>query len=137
MRRHYYERLEVTGTELVAAFDPRAKDGLVRAVEHLGKVATGREQPTLSADHPAAEASAPLLKTGGENGHRSSDRRGVWVWLRAVTHVKIANYRWPVNALLSWEQVEGKTEEEIWRLFDSYTDKNIDAMMRSRTQYPL
>lgn len=26
MRRHYYERLEVTGTELVAAFDPSARD---------------------------------------------------------------------------------------------------------------
>ena len=102
MRRHYYERLEVTGAEMVAAFDPRAKDGLERAVEHLGKVG-----------------------------------RGKFVWLRAVTNVKIANYRWPVNSLLSWEQVEGKSEEEIWRLFDSYTDKSIDAMMRSRTQYPL
>lgn len=103
MRRHYYERLEITGTELVAAFDPAAKDGLVRAVEHLGKVG-----------------------------------RGKFVWLRAVTNVKIANYRWPVNALLSWEQVEGKTEDEIWQLFDNYTDQHIAAVVQSRrTYYPL
>lgn len=102
MRRHFYERLEVTGTDLIATFDPSAKDGLGRAVKHLEEVG-----------------------------------RGKFVWLRAMTKVKVANYRWPVNSLLSWEQVEGKTEDEIWRLLDSYTDKHIEAIVRSRTQYPI
>lgn len=59
------------------------------------------------------------------------------VWLMAVTKVKVGNYRWPVNSLLTYEQVVGKTDEEIWKLFDHYTDKHIEAVVRSKVSYPL
>ena len=101
MRRHIYERLEVTG-ELTAVFDPGAADGLDRAVEHLGRVGKGK-----------------------------------LVWLRAMTNVKVANYRWAVNALLTFEQVDGKTNDEIWRMFDAYTDKHIETVLRTKVSYPL
>ena len=101
MLRHIYDRLEVTG-ELTAVFDPKAADGLDKAVEHLGQVGKGK-----------------------------------LVWLRAVTNVKVANYRWPVNALLTYDQVDGKTNEEIWRMFDAYTDKHIETVVRAKASYPI
>ncbi len=100
MRRHYYERLEVMGADVVAVFDPMEKDGLERAVRHLGKVGRGR-----------------------------------MVWLCAKTTAKVANYKWAVNSLLTWEQVDGKSEDEIWRMLDNYTDKHIEAVVRTKSGY--
>lgn len=101
MQRHIYDRLEVTG-DLVAVFDPKAADGLEKAIEHLGAVKNGK-----------------------------------LVWLMAVTKVKVGNYRWPVNALLTYEQVSGKTNDEIWKMFDGYTDKHIESVMRAKVSYPI
>ncbi len=100
MLRHIYDRLEVTG-DLTAVFDPKAADGLQKAVEHLATV-----------------------------------HKGKLVWLMAVTRVKVGNSRWPVNSLLTYEQVAGKSNEEIWKMFDHYTDKHIEAVLRSKVSYP-
>jgi hypothetical protein len=101
MRRHIYDRLEVTG-DLVAAFDPKAADGLEKAVDHLGAVSKGK-----------------------------------LVWLMAVTKVKVGNYRWPVNSLLTYEQVRDKSSDEIWKMFDVYTDKHIESVLRARVSFPI
>lgn len=59
------------------------------------------------------------------------------VWLMAVTKVKVGTYRWPVNSLLTYEQVEGKSDEEIWKMFDHYTDKHIEAVLHTKVSYPI
>jgi hypothetical protein len=101
MLRHIYDRLEVTG-DLTAVFDPKAADGLEKAIDHLGTV-----------------------------------HQGKLVWLMAVTKVKVGSYRWAVNSLLTYEQVAGKTNEEIWKMFDNYTDKHIEAVVRAKVSYPM
>ena len=126
MLRHIYDRLEVTG-ELTAVFDPKAADGLDKAVEHLRRL-----------HHPVSETLPPLLRQEGsqEAIHPQTWRGANMTWLRAVTNVKVANYRWAVNALLTYDQVDGKTNEEIWRMFDAYTDKHIETVVRAKASYP-
>jgi hypothetical protein len=52
MRRHYYERLEVTGTELVAAFDPSARDEPRAGGGAFGEGRHHRGQPKAAAIPP-------------------------------------------------------------------------------------
>ena len=96
MLRHIYDRLEVTG-DLTAVFDPRAADGLEKAVEHLRQV-----------------------------------RNGKMVWLRAATTAKAGSYRLQVNSFLTYDEINGKTEAEIWRMFDLNTDKYIETVIRAK-----
>ena len=99
MRRHVYDRLEVTG-ELTRVFDAGGEDALGRAVRHLDEVREGR-----------------------------------LVWLMAVSKVRVGRTRLQVNALLTWEQVAGRSDAEIWAMFDQYTDKHIESMRRGVRQY--
>lgn len=60
---------------------------------------------------------------------------GRLVWLMAVTRVKIGRSRWPVNALLTCQQIAGKSDDEIWRMFDHYTDKHIESVICGQRAY--
>ena len=99
MLRHIYDRLEVTG-DLTAVFDPRAADGLEKAVEHLRQMKNGK-----------------------------------MVWLRAATTAKAGSYRLQVNSFLTYDEINGKTEAEIWRMFDLNTDKYIETVIRAKVNY--
>ena len=99
MRRHVYDRLEVTG-ELHQVFEAGGDHALEQAVEHLDAVREGR-----------------------------------LVWLMAVSKVKVGRTRLQVNALLTWEQIAGRSEAEIWAMFDQYTDKHIESLRRGVRQY--
>ena len=67
--------------------------------------------------------------------HLDSVREGRLVWLMAVSKVKVGRTRLQVNALLTWEQIAGRSEGEIWAMFDQYTDKHIESLRRGVRQY--
>lgn len=94
MRRHVYDRLEVTG-ELTRVFDAGGEDALGRAVRQPDEVREGR-----------------------------------LVWLTAVSKLRVGRTRMQVNALLTWEQVAGRSDAEIWAMFDQYTDEHIQSTRR-------
>ena len=69
--------------------------------------------------------------------HLRQVRNGKMVWLRAATTAKAGSYRLQVNSFLTYDEVSGKTEAEIWRMFDLNTDKYIETVIRAKVNSPL
>ena len=75
---------------------------------------------------------------GGEDAlgravrHLDEVREGRLVWLMAASKVRVGRTRMQVNALLTWEQIAGRSEGEIWAMFDQYTDKHIESLRGAR-----
>jgi hypothetical protein len=60
---------------------------------------------------------------------------GRMVWLRAMAAIKAKGDTWETNALLTWDEVRGRTADEIWQMLDEHTENNLDAVVRSRIRY--
>ena len=59
------------------------------------------------------------------------------VWLRAATTAKAGSYRLEVNSFLTCDEINGKTEVEMWRMFNLNTDKYIENVVRVMVRYTL
>lgn len=60
---------------------------------------------------------------------------GRFVWLRAMAAIKAKGDTWETNALLTWDEVRGRSADEIWQMLDRHTENNLEAVVKARTRY--
>lgn len=60
---------------------------------------------------------------------------GKLAWLRASLTLALGPTHVPVSSLLTYAQVQNKTETEIWQMLDANTEKHIETVKKSRRSF--
>jgi nanoRNase/pAp phosphatase (c-di-AMP/oligoRNAs hydrolase) len=67
--------------------------------------------------------------------HLAKTEPGKLAWLSVSTTLTLGTLRSTIVSLLTYDQLQDKTEAEIWKMLDANTRKNIETVKRSRRNF--